>query len=1543
MSKYNIIRKDSNNYDSWTKDVYCNNYHDAYQYVSKAADDNIKMATVGGISIVGDYYEGKRWIQWEIIGTYVCLHEIWLDYELKDSSICFKFDNDNRDYESPVAITISSNRKFNNTYNKYEITAILCIAMKNGFIYRINLDTIDENISLLASSVHHNDGQIVDIYRGHSLNFDSNKPPLSALNSQHKIICGMWKGPHLIVFGLNGGDILFVNIRQDNRLEETLVKDSVGLQAIWSGIIGSRNENKEIVAIATDAHSIAEGYVLTISSSGSARLWNTSTKQCMCQTELSSLVSENANDIGRVEKGVAKINIDSKDEDFIHAIVGIDYNTGGHRSWYIMHMTFSITGPNRAAVVNVCHSDPSSHPVRPALLDIELDPTNNGIVAVWRSEEKVRISISSLPLSADESNSFTFDLLEINNDDEIFRNILRCQLTQILDLEERLKLLNTCMIRKIFNSKYFTVETIQAVFRYEVPEDFRVNHDSNLDNLIGSVREKCLEWASRRCDEADAMNGSLDDYNETFVAELENVYFDVLTLCIRREGRLQSNIFSGNGCLILADKLSSSCSTTLARRNGEAGILVKAATFESVVVPSFSNILSIVKNHVRTLGDLQTFYHDLGAFFFNPINFDDDEGNDQWISTCLSEMCDSLRGATKSMFVFGSTITRSSDSSIKNWFDVFVSNAEITTSMEGVTEIYDFNFTISSLKSPCGATLVAEIMKYHVIEKREIAISTAIILTLFAKGVFGPLSRKASAMMVEYIKRVKFSIVYCSYLLWMDAVRPCQTTEFIRLVDLHDICPNSKTSPDSLTLNCFNSRSTAWSALWLASIYSAPSSDSLMEQDNGTLSASFLKFLAPMDVVNILLQGGQFSSVEKLSSLMMAYSESIRPGSADLHVTRVANSLFASRLRTMKAFSALNSLLLWLKNSNADVAANKSSVSEHLHRSVEAILAAANISLDAASISSEIRSFNDEAALNSPSYDHAHAMTATRQKIIDSNLPLNCMDVILDAQDKVAALTATKYLPGNDIFSWSSLFLLFCKASHLTDSAEFLRRIRLLVPPSVAGNVILRANYALIEIINDTIIYFESMNADKDEESTQHATICNQILNQLLTDLQTGWCQIFEIALDSKYFDEALSAILKLIDIESLSGTKSSGQRMYWQDCLTALVSRVCDVGRFGWLCSLPNITHNKVNITELIADELETLAIASSPFSSTILEVEDNSDEFDINIYYECLCAYFIRHRYFREAAAVMYAFVRRIDSTAKFVKHVSVRHVYLQQMRALTIVVHCLSIVPPQQAYILYPLELTKRVSDIFTNSNASPPKFGYLTLPHIHLMLSKVSGCAQVADANDYNRPQPINDINISVLLKELCSKGCLSQAFSLVKLVNSLVNDKKIAIKNSNIDGNYDNDMRSITLDRKDIDYPIESLARYCSQEIAGDGNTNPIIANELQKIRRNLDVAATSTGAQALKNESNHVWDMLLDILKKLDHADNNWSMHKRACETILNENCLHKLPESLISSYCGFEFSKNEKKITTKYSGDPYSLLRLLIEYKHFITASDIL
>ena len=1547
-SKYCVISKDSNR---WSKDVYGHNYQEAYSYVSKSDtnSNNTNMATIGGIAIVCDYYQSKRWIQWEIIGTYVCLQEIWLDYDLKDSAVCFKFDNENRDTESPIAITISSNRSYNSYQNRFELTAVLCVAMKNGFIYRINLDTTDERVSLLASSVHHNDGQIVDIYRGMSLNFDSNKPPLSIFNSQHKITCGIWKGPNLLVVGLNGGDVLFITIRHDNRIEEALLKDSVGLQALWSGIIGSRNENKEIVTIASDADSAKDGYVLTISSTGSARLWNSSTKQCMCQTELSPLVSDNANDIGRVEKSVAKLMIDN-DDDCVHAVVGVDYHTGGQRSWYIMYLTYSIAGQSRATLINVRHSDPNTHPIRPALVDIGIDTTSNNstsIIAVWRSEDKIVVAINSSSLNADDTNSFTFELIDNSTVDDKYRDILKGQLGQIQSLEERHRVIHTSMIRKIFNSKQFTVATIQAVFQYEIPEDFRINSNSSIDVLIGCVKDKCSEWAARRCDEADEADAisSLDDYNETFVVELENVYFEVLMLCVKRQDRLQSNVFSGNGCLIQSSSSSSSSSITiLARRNGEAGILIKAANFDSIDTPPFSNILSVVNDHLRSLGDLQTLYHDLEAFFFNPINFDDDEGNDQWISTCIAEMCDSSRGVAKNLFAFGYSVSRGSDASLKAWLDGFVDNVDITTSIRGVNSIYDFAFSTDSLKSSCSATLVSNIMKYHVIEKREIAIATAVTLTLFAKGMFGPLSHHASALLIEYIRKVKFTIMYTSYLLWMDAIRPCQTNEFIRLVDLQDTCPNSKTSPDSLILNCFHPQSTSWEGLWLSCICSAPIVDGADSQGKSTLSDDFLKFLAPLDVADILLQGGQFSTLEKLSSLMMTYSSSIYPISAkgDSAISRVTDSLYLSRLRTVKSFSTLNSLLLWIQNSSSNnTAINSTTVSEHLHRSVEALIAASSIPINMISLLNEIKSFNDETFTNSPSYDHVHAIEATKQAILSINGPINIVDIILDAQDKVSALTATKYLPGSNIFSWPSVFLLFCKLAHLTDTAELLRRIRILVPPFIAGNVILRATYALVESIDDTMLSFESIEAS---EGMMNTSVCHHILDQLNTDLQTCWCQIFEIAQDSKYFDEALSAILKLIDIESVSGTTSSGQRKYWQDCLTALVSRVCDVGRFGWLCSLPTITHNKINISELIAEELEALAIASSPFSSTVSE--GNGDDFDINIYYECLCAFFIRHRYFREAAAIMYSFVRRIDSSVKLTKHVSTRHVYLQQMRALTVVAHCMSILPSQQAYLLYPLELNKGSSDIFMNSNNSASEVGYLTLPHLYLMLAKVAGSAYVSDATDYGKPQPIIEIDIAVLLREMCNKGYLSQALSIVKLVNTLISTKKISIKSSRIDGSYDKDMESIKLDRSDLDYPIERLARYCCQELASSNSTisDTDELNELQRIRRNLGISSPSSAysAQALKNQANHIWDMLLDILMKLDHASNNWSMHKRACEAILKSG-RQKLPDSIISSYCGFEFNSNEKKRSTLYTGDPYSLLRLLIEYRHFITASDVL
>ena len=52
-SKYTIIKKDCNSYDSWSKDIYCNNYHDSYNRISKS-DDNINMATATATTFSGD-------------------------------------------------------------------------------------------------------------------------------------------------------------------------------------------------------------------------------------------------------------------------------------------------------------------------------------------------------------------------------------------------------------------------------------------------------------------------------------------------------------------------------------------------------------------------------------------------------------------------------------------------------------------------------------------------------------------------------------------------------------------------------------------------------------------------------------------------------------------------------------------------------------------------------------------------------------------------------------------------------------------------------------------------------------------------------------------------------------------------------------------------------------------------------------------------------------------------------------------------------------------------------------------------------------------------------------------------------------------------------------------------------------------------------------------------------------------------------------------------------------------------------------------------
>lgn len=224
------------------------------------------------------------------------------------------------------------------------------------------------------------------------------------------------------------------------------------------------------------------------------------------------------------------------------------------------------------------------------------------------------------------------------------------------------------------------------------------------------------------------------------------------------------------------------------------------------------------------------------------------------------------------------------------------------------------------------------------------------------------------------------------------------------------------------------------------------------------------------------------------------------------------------------------------------------------------------------------------------------------------------------------------------------LFLHLHRIAHLTDVVEITKRIRdvTLRPKDSTGicsgaALAIRANYALSDAVDEAL---RSLIDSSDPQQSEHLAV----RLHLSVEQAVCWSRVFEHAVEQHSFDEALGAVLRLVELahsydasfalkveELLKSSGVSG----WRVALGSMVFHACTTGRLGWLCSLNDIWVRGLHISGAISEEIERLA--SSGYSS--------SDGISSPSYYECSCVFALSRQNLQEAARMSVMQVHAVD----------------------------------------------------------------------------------------------------------------------------------------------------------------------------------------------------------------------------------------------------------------------------------------------------------
>jgi hypothetical protein len=224
------------------------------------------------------------------------------------------------------------------------------------------------------------------------------------------------------------------------------------------------------------------------------------------------------------------------------------------------------------------------------------------------------------------------------------------------------------------------------------------------------------------------------------------------------------------------------------------------------------------------------------------------------------------------------------------------------------------------------------------------------------------------------------------------------------------------------------------------------------------------------------------------------------------------------------------------------------------------------------------------------------------------------------------------------------LFLHLHRIAHLTDVVEITKRIRdvTLRPKDSTGicsgaALAIRANYALADAVDEALRSL--VDPSEQQQSDDLAVRLHLSVEQAVC-----WSRVFEHAVEQHSFDEALGAVLRLVELAhsydasfalKVEGLLKSSGVSGWRVALGSMVLHACTTGRLGWLCSLNDIWARGLHISGAISEEIERLA--SSGYST--------SDGIASPSYYECSCVYALSRQNLQEAARMSVMQVQAVD----------------------------------------------------------------------------------------------------------------------------------------------------------------------------------------------------------------------------------------------------------------------------------------------------------
>ncbi len=476
-----------------------------------------------------------------------------------------------------------------------------------------------------------------------------------------------------------------------------------------------------------------------------------------------------------------------------------------------------------------------------------------------------------------------------------------------------------------------------------------------------------------------------------------------------------------------------------------------------------------------------------------------------------------------------------------------------------------------------------------------------------------------SAIQSTYLSKVVHSFVYTGLIRWFSTVRPSDSTDLRRLVDLDDLFPSShilsRRKPSSRNfIDISTLNQSVFGNFWKSSSFVKSHSQNVASFAHNCRIA--LRPSCMGDFTHYLLQDGNFSCLQRLAALLDIRLESEVNGGGFLQSTakegaellNFATEVLRSRIRTMVCMAGFyENLRLYAVKARNGIELISSDDGK-IKDSFEALLKTFPLDEDGARMpfsdtsemlvddsqesDSSVEVIRDQLRTaishlmeglddDSVSFVHRDAMTCLEDvmlRIIEESALFREVVRIYAREDRLALL-----------FAQNSAFLRRLIAiNHIKDTLEVAKRARVVLQHNTGSEMSLNGNYMLMNYIKKTM---ETYGDLLDSYSA---------LNSLMmTDYVNSWGRIFNAALESNSLDEALSAVVRMVELDDevapldrIGMIENVSDKLVqpWQVCLRSLVTLACESGELQWLCNVPEIKIGLISLTDCIITELSRL-----------------------------------------------------------------------------------------------------------------------------------------------------------------------------------------------------------------------------------------------------------------------------------------------------------------------------------------------------------------